>query len=58
MSSPSLARWIPALSWLRVYDRTWSSSDVLAGVTLVAYLLPATLGAASLVNEVTAEVHG
>src|SRR5437016_4860197 len=50
MSSPSLARWIPALAWLRAYDRTWLRGDVLAGVTLAAYLLPAALGDASLAN--------
>src|SRR6266576_4395759 len=50
MSSPSLARWIPALTWLRAYDRTWLRSDVIAGVTLAAYLLPAALGDASLAN--------
>jgi high affinity sulfate transporter 1 len=50
MSSPSLARWIPALTWLRAYDRTWLRGDVLAGVTLAAYLLPAALGDASLAN--------
>jgi SulP family sulfate permease len=50
MSSPSLARWIPALTWLRAYDRTWLRGDVLAGITLAAYLLPAALGDASLAN--------
>jgi sulfate permease, SulP family len=58
MSSPSLARWIPALNGLRDYDRTWLRGDVLAGVTFAAYLLPAALGDASLANEVTAQVHG
>src|SRR5436309_10275759 len=50
MRSPSLARWIPALTWLRAYDRTWLRGDVLAGITLAAYLLPAALGDASLAN--------
>src|SRR5258705_3992380 len=50
MSSPALARWIPALTWLRAYDRTWLRSDVIAGITLAAYLLPAALGDASLAN--------
>lgn len=48
MRSPSLPRWIPALIWLRAYDRSWLRRDVLAGVTLAAYLLPAALGDASL----------
>jgi high affinity sulfate transporter 1 len=50
MSFPSVARWIPAITWLRAYDRTWLRGDVLAGVTLAAYLLPAALGDASLAN--------
>jgi SulP family sulfate permease len=50
MSSPSLARWIPAFTWLRTYNRSWLRSDLLAGVTLAAYLLPAALGDASLAN--------
>jgi len=50
MNSPSLARWIPALSWLPNYNRDWLRGDVLAGITLAAYLLPAALGDASLAN--------
>jgi high affinity sulfate transporter 1 len=50
MNSPSVARWIPASTWLRAYDRTWLRGDVLAGITLAAYLLPAALGDASLAN--------
>jgi high affinity sulfate transporter 1 len=50
MSSLSLARWIPALTWLRVYNQSWLRSDILAGITLAAYLIPAALGDASLAN--------
>ena len=50
MSSPPFSRWLPALAWLRAYDQLWLRSDVLAGVTLAAYLLPAALGDASLAN--------
>ena len=50
MSSLSLARSIPALTWLRAYDGRWLRGDVLAGITLAAYLLPAALGDASLAN--------
>lgn len=50
MNSPSLTRWIPALTWLRAYDRTWLRCDVVAGITLAAYLLPAAVGDASLAN--------
>src|SRR6266850_763490 len=45
-----LKRWLPALSWLRAYERGWLRDDVVAGVTLAAYLLPAGLGDASLAN--------
>ena len=44
MNSPSVARWIPALTWLRTYDRTRLRGDVIAGVTLAAYLLPGRFG--------------
>jgi len=50
MSSPTLLCWIPAFTWLRAYDRSWLRGDVLAGITLAAYLLPAALGDASLAN--------
>src|SRR5258708_39109202 len=41
---------LPVLGWLRHYDRNWLRSDVVAGITLAAYLLPAGLGDASLAN--------
>ena len=41
---------IPALTWLRTYERGWLRGDLLAGITLAAYLLPAALGDASLAN--------
>src|SRR6476620_5125427 len=40
----------PAAEWLRSYQRAWFRGDVLAGITLAAYLLPAALGDASLAN--------
>ena len=46
----ALARWIPAVGWLRAYDRTWLRGDLVAAITLAAYLLPAALGDASLAN--------
>jgi SulP family sulfate permease len=45
-----IVRWIPALGWLRSYDRGWLRADIVAGVTLAAYMLPAGLGDASLAN--------
>src|SRR6266516_3534881 len=40
----------PSISWLRDYQRGWFRFDIVAGVTLAAYLLPAALGDASLAN--------
>jgi SulP family sulfate permease len=39
---------IPARAWLAAYDRTWLRGDVMAGITLAAYLLPSAIGDASL----------
>src|SRR5262245_24238202 len=41
---------MPALAWLRRYPPAWLRGDVVAGITLAAYLLPAGLGDASLAN--------
>ncbi len=41
---------IPALTWLRSYDKSWVRGDLIAAVTLAAYLLPAGLGDATLAN--------
>lgn len=46
-------RWMkvfPAIAWLQSYQRSWFRSDLVAGVTLAAYLIPAGLGDASLAN--------
>ncbi len=40
----------PATEWLRSYHGAWFRLDLLAGITLAAYLLPAALGDASLAN--------
>src|SRR6266404_5402882 len=40
----------PVVTWLRNYHRGWFRLDLLAGITLAAYLLPAALGDASLAN--------
>lgn len=42
--------WMPSLSWLRAYQPAWLRADLVAGITLAAYLLPAGLGDASLAN--------
>ena len=41
---------LPVLDWLRHYDRNWLRGDIVAGITLAAYILPAGLGDASLAN--------
>jgi SulP family sulfate permease len=46
-------RWnniIPALTWLRAYQPKWLRADLIAGITLAAYLMPAGLADASLAN--------
>src|SRR6266436_9774538 len=52
--TPSGNRWwqraIPAATWLSDYRRASLRFDLLAGITLAAYLLPAALGDASLAN--------
>jgi high affinity sulfate transporter 1 len=39
---------IPALDWLRRYQIGWLRADIVAGIALAAYVLPAGLGDASL----------
>jgi high affinity sulfate transporter 1 len=39
-----------ALRWLRTYEPSWLRSDLMAAITLSAYLLPSGLGDASLAN--------
>ncbi len=39
---------VPALGWLRGYQRGWFRGDLVAGITLAAYLMPAGIGDASL----------
>lgn len=48
--SPAVTGRLPALNWLRTYQPAWFRADLVAGVTLAAYLLPAALGDASLAN--------
>jgi len=50
MNTAGLVRWMPAFTWLRSYHRTWLRTDILAAITLAAYLIPAALGDASLAN--------
>src|SRR5262245_58048745 len=43
-----LARYVPALDWLRRYQGAWLVPDLVAGLTLAAYALPAGTADASL----------
>jgi sulfate permease, SulP family len=43
-----LPRIIPAIGWLRGYRLSWLRGDLVAGITLAAYLMPAGIGDASL----------
>src|SRR3954449_386374 len=40
----------PVLTWLRAYQPGWLRADLVAGITLAAYLMPAGLADASLAN--------
>ena len=46
--STGIARFVPGLALLRSYERSWLRPDLVAGLTLAAYLLPAGIGDASL----------
>src|SRR5688572_6967378 len=50
MKHELMRAFLPILNWLPRYDRDWIRGDVVAGITLAAYLLPAALGDASLAN--------
>jgi len=43
-----MAALVPALGWLRGYRRGWFRGDLVAGITLAAFLMPAGIGDASL----------
>ena len=43
-----LVRRVPALGWLRAYQSGWLRADLVAGITLAAYLIPSGIGDATL----------
>jgi high affinity sulfate transporter 1 len=43
-----LSRWLPILHWLPRYDRSWLRGDVIAGLTVVALIVPEGMAYASL----------
>lgn len=44
----SVSSLLPAAGWLRAYQPVWLRGDVVAGVTLAAYMIPAAIGDATL----------
>ncbi len=46
--SNTISRFTPGIGWLRGYEQIWLRADLVAGLTLAAYLLPAGIGDASL----------
>lgn len=44
----TLFKLLPAFRWISNYDRSWLRGDLIAGVTLAAYVLPSAIGDASL----------
>lgn len=47
MSSPRLVPGVPGLRVLADYQRTWLRSDVIAGTTVTAYLVPQVMAYAT-----------
>lgn len=45
-----MGRWLPVFDWLKAYQPAWLRADLVAGVTLAAYLLPAGIADASLAS--------
>jgi sulfate permease, SulP family len=43
-----LARFVPAVGWLRRYDRGWLRTDLIAGVAVTALVVPKNLGYAEI----------
>ena len=50
VQSGSQAWPLPVLRWLPAYDQSWLRGDIVAGITLAAYLVPSGLGDATLAN--------
>ena len=48
MSTDRVAKFLPALGWLRTYQAAWLVPDLVAGLTLAAYAIPAGIADASL----------
>src|SRR5262245_16189608 len=42
------ATWIPALGWLRAYERSWLRGDLLAGLTAASVVVPQAMAYAAI----------
>ncbi|HET9110132.1 MAG TPA: sulfate permease [Ktedonobacterales bacterium] len=43
VGAAALRRAVPGLAWMRHYDRSWLGSDVVAGITIAAVILPVAM---------------
>ena len=48
VAASGLTRRLPIVGWLRAYDRAWLRSDLIAGVTVAALIVPKNLGYAGI----------
>lgn len=48
LTSTGWARWVPACGWLKSYDRAWLRSDVIAGLTAAAVVIPQAMAYAAI----------
>jgi len=46
--STGISRWVPILSWLPRYDRSWLSLDIIAGLTLWGLVVPEAMAYAGI----------
>ncbi len=46
----ALAGVVPGIAQLRSYERNWLRSDVIAGITVAAYLIPQVMAYGTLAN--------
>jgi len=47
-NTSGLARYLPIVSWLPAYDRSWLKTDIIAGLSVWALMVPTSLGYATI----------
>jgi len=47
-NTSGLSRYLPIVSWLPVYDRKWLKTDIIAGLSVWALMVPTSLGYATI----------